>query len=142
VIALCYVVIYFTFGYFLAWKNPAVRAYYHGTDPGGFLTQIKSVVVETPWLVALQFARGLLWVFIALPIVRMMKGERWEIALAVALCFAVFMSSLLLLPNPLMPTEVRMAHLVETATSNFLFGCLLVFVLLSRRHTELSTVKR
>jgi hypothetical protein len=134
-IALCYVVIYFTFGYFLAWKNPAVRAYYHGTDPGG-------VVVDTPWLVALQFVRGLLWVFIALPVVRMMKGERWEIALAVAVCFAVFMSSLLLLPNPLMPTEVRMAHLVETATSNFLFGCLLVFVLLSRRHTELSTVKR
>ena len=141
-IALCYVVIYFTFGYFLAWKNPAVRAYYHGTDPGGLLAQIKSVVVDTPWLVALQFVRGLLWVFIALPVVRMMKGERWEIALAVAVCFAVFMSSLLLLPNPLMPTEVRMAHLVETATSNFLFGCLLVFVLLSRRHTELSTVKR
>jgi hypothetical protein len=39
----------------------------------------------------------------------------------------------LLLPNPLMPREVRMAHLLETASSNFLFGWLTVLVLLWRR---------
>jgi hypothetical protein len=38
-------------------------------------------------------------------------------------------SALLLLPNPLMPAEVRMAHLLETATSNFLFGWLVVLIL-------------
>jgi hypothetical protein len=47
----------------------------------------------------------------------------------VAVLFAV-MTSQLLLPNPLMPDEVRMVHLVETATSNFLFGWLVVLILL------------
>jgi hypothetical protein len=31
-----------------------------------------------------------------------------------------------------MPAEVRMSHLVETATSNFLFGWLVVLILRSR----------
>jgi hypothetical protein len=61
----------------------------------------------------------------------MTKGKWWESGLAVALLFAV-MTSQLLLPNPLMPAEVRMAHLVETATSNFLFGWLVVLILWSR----------
>jgi len=39
------------------------------------------------------------------------------------------MNSQLLLPNPFMPREVRMVHLVETASSNFLFGWLIVLVL-------------
>src|SRR5687768_6583797 len=33
-IVIAYVVIYFTFGYFIAWKSAAVRAYYGGSDPG------------------------------------------------------------------------------------------------------------
>jgi len=41
----------------------------------------------------------------------------------------VVMNSQLLLPNPLMPQEVRMVHLLETATSNFLFGWFVVWVL-------------
>jgi hypothetical protein len=129
-IAFCYVVLYFTFGYFVAWRNPAVRAYYRGVDPGSFFAQIMTVFRDTPWLPVFQFGRGLLWTTLALPVIRVMKGQWWETALAVALCFAVFMSALLLIPNPLMPTEVRMAHLLETASSNFLFGWIVVFVLL------------
>jgi hypothetical protein len=59
----------------------------------------------------------------------MMKGRWWEAALAVALLFSVVMNTQLLLPNPLMPAEVRMIHLLETATSNFLFGWLAVWLL-------------
>src|SRR6185436_11104417 len=36
-IVIAYVVIYFTFGYFIAWKSAAVRAYYGGGDPGSLL---------------------------------------------------------------------------------------------------------
>jgi hypothetical protein len=50
----------------------------------------------------------------------------------VALLFGVVMTSQLLLPNPLMPPAVRMAHLVETSTSNFLFGWLVVLTLCAR----------
>ncbi len=128
-IVIVYVVIYFTFGYFIAWKNPAVRAYYGGSDPGSFSAQIRSVLRDTPLLLPLQVVRAILWTAIAVPVIRMMKGRWWETGLAVALLFAVVMNSQLLLPNPLMPQEVRMVHLLETATSNFLFGWLMVLVL-------------
>jgi hypothetical protein len=62
---------------------------------------------------------ALLWVAIALPVMRMMKT-----ALAVGLLFAVLMNSRLLLPTPYMPEPVRMAHLMETALSNSIFGFL------------------
>ena len=127
-IIVIYVVIYFAFGYFIAWKSAAVRAYYGGHDPGSFFGQIASVLDDQPSLVLLQVVRALLWTAIALPVIGMMKGKWWEAGLAVALVFAVT-SSQLLLPNPLMPYEVRMAHLLETSTSNFLFGWLVVLVL-------------
>lgn len=127
-IVVAYLVIYFTFGYFIAWKNAAVRAYYGGSDPGSFLAQMKSVLRDSPLLLPLQVVRAILWTAFAVPIIRMMKGQWWEAGLAVALLFAV-MSSQLLLPNPLMPQEVRMVHLLETSTSNFLFGWLIVLVL-------------
>lgn len=127
-IAIVYVVIYFTFGYFIAWQSAALRAYYVGSDPGSFLAQMTTVVRDTPLLLPLQAVRAILWTAIAVPVIRMMKGQWWEAGLAVALLFAV-VSSQLLLPNPFMPREVRMVHLLETASSNFLFGWLIVLVL-------------
>ncbi len=135
-IVIVYLVIYFSFGYFIAWQNAAVRAYYGGNDPGSFLAQIRSVFSETPLLPLLQVVRAILWTVIAVPVIRMMKGQSWEAGLAVALLFAV-VNSQLLLPNPLMPQEVRMVHLLETATSNFLFGWLVVLILLRWRQSAI-----
>lgn len=128
-IAVAYVVIYFTFGYFVAWKNEAVVAYYGGNDPGSFITHMRNTFRSEPMLFLLQVGRALLWTAIAIPVIRMMKGQWWEAGLAVALLFAMT-SAQLFIPNPLMPAEVRMAHLVETVTSNFLFGWLVVAILL------------
>jgi hypothetical protein len=127
-VVVVYLFLYFTFGYFIAWKNPAVRAYYGGGDPESFVAHIASLLRDEPLLFLLQIVRALLWLAMAVPVIKMMKGEWWESGLAVALLFAV-MTSQLLLPNPLMPDEVRMVHLVETATSNFLFGWLVVLIL-------------
>ena len=127
-IVIAYLVFYFTFGYFIAWKNEAVRAYYGGSDPGSFVAHISNLLRAEPLLFLLQVVRALLWLAIAVPVIKMMKGKWWESGLAVALLFAV-MTSQLLLPNPLMPDEVRMVHLLETATSNFLFGWLVVLIL-------------
>lgn len=120
-----YLVLYFGFGYYVAWRNPAVLAYYGGIDEGTFFAHLRVVVSEMPWLVGFQVLRALLWVAIALPVVRMLKGGWTETALALGLLFAVVMNAQLLLPNPYMPEAVRMAHLAETASSNFLFGWLL-----------------
>ena len=128
-IAIVYVVLYFTFGYFVAWQSPAVRAYYGGSDEGNFFAQMYDTLRNSPWLLPLQLFRGLLWTALAIPVIRMMKGKWWEAGLAVALLFCVVMNTQLLLPNTLMPKDVRMMHLVETTTSNFIFGWILVWIL-------------
>ncbi|HEY6122870.1 MAG TPA: hypothetical protein VIV66_23145 [Pyrinomonadaceae bacterium] len=131
VIVVAYVLIYFTFGYYIAWRNAAVRSYYSGIDPGSFVGQITSVLRDRPTLFPLQVVRALMWTALAVPVIKMMKGAWWEAGLAVALLFGVLMNTQLFLPNPFMPHEVRMAHLLETAPSNFLFGWLVVLVLLA-----------
>ena len=133
VIVLAYVILYFTFGYYIAWRNPAVLEYYRGVDEGAFLVHMGTVVRDAPWLIPFQIVRALCWVALALPVVRMLKGQWQETALSLALLFAVVMNAQLLLPNPYMPEPVRMAHLVETASSNFIFGWLVGWLLTQRQ---------
>jgi hypothetical protein len=136
VIAVAYLILYFTFGYFIAWRNPVVREYYGGIDEGAFFAHMGAVLGKTPWLVPFQVLRAMLWAVLAMPVIRMMRGRWPETALAIALLFAVVMNAQLLLPNPYMPEPVRMTHLKETASSNLLFG-LLVGWLLTQRPTSL-----
>jgi hypothetical protein len=136
VIALAYVILYFTFGYYIAWRNPAVLEYYRGVDEGAFLVHMGTVVRDTPWLIPFQIARAMCWVALALPVVRMLKGQWQETALSLALLFAVVMNAQLLLPNPYMPEPVRMAHLVETASSNFILGWLVGWLLTQRQELQ------
>lgn len=98
-----------------------VRDYYGGTDPGSFLAQMRGIVQGAPWMLPLQFARGLIWALLAILVVRMMAARWWEAGLAVSLLFTV-PTAYLLFPNPVMPDAVRVTHLVETAPYQFLFG--------------------
>jgi hypothetical protein len=141
VIAIAYVILYSTFGYFIAWKNPAIQAFYGGIDEGSFFAHMKTVLTSVPWFIPFQALRGLLWVLLALPVIRMINGRWQETAIAVGLLFAVLMNSQLLLPTPLMPEAVRMTHLIETASYNFIFGILIVW-LLHRHHSSLSDLFR
>ncbi|KPK81222.1 MAG: hypothetical protein AMS25_07390 [Gemmatimonas sp. SM23_52] len=119
VIAVSYVFLYSLFGALVAWRAPAVREYY------------AELAMPSPSnIMLLQVVRAMIWVAIALPVIRMMKGPWWQTSLAVGLLFAVLMNAGLLVPNPLMPEAVRMTHLVETATSNFIFGFFMAWLLL------------
>lgn len=128
-IAVLYATLYFTFGYYVAWKTPAVLAYYGGADPGSLWLQLEQVIRTTPWMPFFQLLRGGLWLAIALPVIRLMKAPTWEIALAVGLSYSVLMNSQHLFANPFMSDAVRFTHLVETASSNFIFGVLAVLIL-------------
>lgn len=141
VIAIVYMILYSTFGYFIAWKNPALQAYYGGIDEGSFFAHMKVIFTSAPWLEPFQALRSIFWALLALPVIRMMKGRWQESAIAVGLLFAVLMNSQLLLPTPLMPEAVRMTHLIETASYNFIFGYLIVW-LLHRHHASLSDLFR
>jgi len=129
-----YVVVYFMFGYFVAWQWEETRLYYSGT------TAIKPLFIhfrdlfltEDPIIIPFQLLRGALWTSLAIIIVRMMKAERWEASLAVALTFAVLLSMpLLLFPNPYMPTIVARSHFFEVSSSMLLFGGVAGWVLYS-----------
>jgi hypothetical protein len=140
-IAVAYLILYYTFGYFVAWKNPAVRAYYGGTDPGSFLAQLAWIWETTPWMFPLQAMRAMLWVAFTLPVIRMHRGQPREVSLAVASLFAVW-SVQLLLPNPYMPAAVARTHLVETLFSNFIFGCVVGWLLSRRRASPRALCRR
>jgi hypothetical protein len=141
VVIVLYELLYFGFGYFVAWKNPAVTAFYQGTDPGSFLAQMGNVVTETPTLIPFQAFRALLWVAFALPVIGMLRHKPWVGALATGLFLSLPMNIPNIVPNPFMPADVRMAHFIETASSNFIFG-VLMFWLLHRSHRSLADFLR
>jgi hypothetical protein len=130
-LAVVYVAVYLLAGYFIAYRNPEVLAYYNDTDPGSFAAQVSKIWAGSPWFFGLQFVRGVLWVVFVLPLIAWLRGGRWEAALLTA-CLYTFWVVMLLAPNPYMPESVRMTHLVETSCSNFFFGAL-VGVVLGRR---------
>lgn len=124
VVAVVWVLLYHLFGYYVAWQSPAVREFYGGTDPGSFFKQLASTWSTAPWMFPFQALRGLLFLALVLPLIRMLRGRPWEAGLAVALVFSMLMGAPLLIPNPLMPEAVAKAHLMEVMSENFVFGWL------------------
>jgi hypothetical protein len=125
VIAVTYVILYFGFGYFVAWQNPNLSAMYGNGANQEVFSYAK--------LIPLQLARGILWALFALPVIRMSKGSPWQIALMVGVLLALPMNISLVIPNPIMPDPgVRLSHFIETASSNFIFGVFLTRLLLGR----------
>lgn len=130
---LIYPVLFFGFGYFVAWQNEAVRVYYTGSAQLlGLLPHLAQVFRDQPAVIPFEMFRGLLWVAMAWVIVRGVSGPPWVVALLVASVFALVHNDVQLLPNPLMPAEVRYWHLLETASSNFLFGAVTAALLSPR----------
>jgi hypothetical protein len=122
-LAAAYVAVYFLAGYFIAYRNPELIAYYGDTDPGSFLAQLSRVWGTAPWLFAFQALRGLLWVVLVMPFLLTFQGRRLELPPMIGCVYSVW-AVMLLAPNPYMPESIRMSHFVETALSDFLFGCL------------------
>lgn len=120
-IAVIYVIIYIVFGAFV-FRPLAGEAF----------TEFYGDIELPAWFLPFQMLRGLIWAALAMPVIRMMKGRWWEAGLAVSLLFSVLMGLLLLPPNPYIPDPVRLAHLIEVSTSNFLFGCIVVALLRTR----------
>lgn len=128
-----YELLYFGFGYYVAWNSEALVAFYQGTDPGSFAAMLWQNAVSTPLIYLWQALRALLWVAFTLPVIMMVRNRGWKGALALGLLLALPMNLPHIIPNPYMPAPVRLAHFVETTASNFIFG-LFLFWLLHRAH--------
>lgn len=123
VIVVAFVFLYMFFGYYVAWQNPALRQYYGGPEYSSFFVSLKANLMNNPWIYALQVFRALLYAACMYPLIRMLRVPRWETALVMALFLSVW-TTLLLLPNPLMPSEVAHAHFRETLGFSLVFGSL------------------
>lgn len=123
---LAYIVIYFLFGYFIAWQSPDVRELYTGSaaiEP--FFKHLANTIRGDASIIPFQFVRGLFWIGLAFPVLRMMKSGSWEKGIVIGLLFGLLLTTQLLFPNPYMPAPVRLAHFIETSTSTFLYGVLI-----------------
>jgi ABC-2 type transport system ATP-binding protein len=123
-IAVLYPLVYFLFGYFVAWQWAELRLFYTGsTAIQPFLTHFQGFFSADHTIIFFQLLRGALWTALAVLIVQMMKVRRWEASLGVALVFAGLMTSgLALFPNPYFPPKVVQAHFFEILSSMLLFG--------------------
>ena len=130
-VAVAYLVLYWTAGYFIAWQNPELRAFYgEPGDAAPFLMHTLATVREDPGLFAFQLLRGILWALCALPVIYGSRLSAWWTATLVALLFSLPQNVAQIIANPLMPqASVRLSHMVETVVSNFVFGLIVVALL-------------
>ena len=118
--SIIYYLLYFTFGFFVAWSNPELQAMYSaGAD---------NTLLMVWGVIPLQLFRGLLWVLFTLPIIRLTRLQPWQTALLVGVLCSLPMSVPLFMPNELMPdASARLSHFYEITASNFLWGMVLVW---------------
>ena len=119
-----FVALYYLCGYYIAWQNPALRQFYSGTtEIRSFWGQIAWTWFSTPWMIPVQAARGLVFVALTLPAVRMLRGGAARVAFGTALMYAAWDGSVgLIMPNPILPPTVAHTHLVELAVWGLVFG--------------------
>lgn len=130
-VVVVYPLLYWLAGYFIAWQFQAIRHYYTGAASNegmvaGFLGFFKD------GLYFLQVGRGFLWFLLAWPFLFYFRGNRLQGALLLGALFSVLHCAQLLLPNPYMPEEIRYPHLLETASSTFIWGFVVAWVLLGK----------
>lgn len=131
-IAVVYVCLYYLFGYYVAWQNPELRQFYAGTtELKSFFGQLSTTWSTTPYVLPLQFVRGLLWALCGLLAVRMVAASRMTRAAIVAALFGVW-SFVLLAPNPMLPSSVARSHFWETLLCDLLLGGIAGYVLSGR----------
>ena len=74
----------------------------------------------------MQVFRGLIYVIVTLPVIRMIKAKKWETALIIGLQLSILGGiAPLLPPNPYMPPEIRLVHGMEIGISNFIYGAIM-----------------
>lgn len=129
-LSLAYVIIYYIFGYFVAWQFSAVRVFYSGTtDILNLIPHLANQIQTDPILPLFQLFRGFLWSGLAMILLCSVHTKSWGTYILSALLFSIIITTPLLFPNPYMPDAVRLGHSFELSTSMVLFGILSVLLL-------------
>ncbi len=84
-------------------------------------------------LLVVEAIRGLLYLGAAWPWLWLLRANRLRAAVFLGAAYSIIGGiAPLLLPNPLMPAHIRLAHGIEIGISNFLFGVLVGCLLLRK----------
>jgi len=123
ILVAAFVFLYMSFGYYVAWRNPELQRFYGGPELATFWAALRHNWISSRWIYALAAFRALLYIGCLYPLVRMLHTSRRESAFAAALFLACW-TTVLLLPNPLMPAGVARSHFWETLGFSLVFGAL------------------
>ena len=128
-IGVIYVAIYFLFGYFVAWQFEEVRIFYSGSaENAGFIGQLMNNLRDNAIIYPFQFIRGVVFAICVLPLLYMMRGKK--VIFMVSVCLVYLCTAIMLIiPNPLFPDAVRLAHFAEMASSMLCFGLVAGYIL-------------
>src|SRR5690554_5535549 len=131
-----YLLLYWLAGYFIAWQNPVLRAFYGQPGPALPFFEHTLNTMRDSSLFALQILRAFLYVLCMAPVIRGSKLNPWQTALLVGAFLSLPQNIALILENPLMPSAVvRLTHLIETTSSNFIWGLFMVWLLHRKHHS-------
>jgi len=123
ILVAAFVFLYMFFGYYVAWRNPELRRFYAGPELATFWAALRHNWISSRWIYGLTAFRALLYIGCLYPLVRMLHTSRRESAFAAALFLACW-TTVLLLPNPLMPASVARSHFWETLGFSLVFGAI------------------
>ena len=113
-----YLIFYIGAGMILQATYPDLMSFYEGKLPA------VDVMILT------QFPRGLLFVLVAILMLRTLKLPQIKKALLIGLVFSIIGGiAPLISPNEFMPENIRMVHGIEVGISNLLYGMTLAYLL-------------
>lgn len=129
ILPIIYTVLHFLTWYFLAWKNPEVRAFYRGSSAdAGLVSSVIEHLLSNPSVLPLTLAQGLLYVLFALPILFRMQSKR--VIFIVSLTMLYLSGSVqMLIPTPFVTDTVRSAQLLQYGAQLALTGVINGFLL-------------
>lgn len=114
-LSLFYVGVYFFFGKYVAYSSETLRNFYSGWT-------LISKLSNNLWL--FQILRGFMWVSLAWLGVNQFKKSK-DAIIGISLFYALSLPILLIIPNALMPAEVRFFHGIEVFLSMLLVALFL-----------------
>lgn len=120
-LALLYGLIYFLFGYFVAWQFPDLRVFYSGTTEKLSFVDHMISNFQSSSIVSFQLLRGALFSLFILPIVLMFYDQSKALLVSLILIY-LSTAIVLIIPNFLFPDAVRWVHFIEMMSSMTLFA--------------------
>jgi len=80
-----------------------------------------------------QIVRGMLFAAFILPVLALFNGSRKSLIIIISLYYGFITSTLLLMPTPFMPFNIRMGHLPEIFISMIIMGYIITSLLTAKK---------